>query len=128
MRQSPQAVNKGGAHLQRVGEADGPNVVNIKAHIRVDDYSLRCSLRNGGDQRQCHRSGDAESWHYSPCQAVTNLIITLLSYIYISLIYLSALFMAAIKDLEKALSATTVSRQDRIYRKTLYGDFCRYES
>jgi hypothetical protein len=27
-----------------------------------------------------------------------------------------------------ALSATAVSRQGRIYRKTLYGDFCRYES
>ena len=50
--------------MQRVGEADGPNVVNIKAHIRVDDYSLRCSLRNGGEQHQCHRSGDAESWYY----------------------------------------------------------------
>ena len=36
--------------------------------------------------------------------------------------------MASIKDLEKALSATAVSRQGRIYRKTLYGDFCRYES
>ena len=36
--------------------------------------------------------------------------------------------MAAIKDLEKALSATVVSRQGCIYRKTLYGDFCRYES
>ena len=31
-------------------------------------------------------------------------------------------------NLEKALSATAVSRQGRIYRKTLYGDFCRYES
>ena len=51
-----------------------------------------------------------------------------LSYIYIGLIYLSTLFMAAIKDLEKALSATAVARQGRIYRKTLYGDFCRYES
>ena len=49
-------------------------------------------------------------------------------YICFCLIYLSALFMAAIKDLEKALSATAVSRQGRIYRKTLYGDFCRYES
>ena len=49
-------------------------------------------------------------------------------YIYICLIYLSALFMAAIKDLEKALSATAVARQGRIYRKTLYGDFCIYES
>ena len=48
--------------------------------------------------------------------------------IYICLIYLSALFMASIKDLEKALSATAVARQGRIYRKTLYGDFCRYES
>ena len=35
--------------------------------------------------------------------------------------------MAAIMDLEKALSATAVARQGRIYRKTLYGDFCRYE-
>ena len=46
----------------------------------------------------------------------------------ICLIYLSALFMASIKDLKKALSATAVARQGRIYRKTLYGDFCRYES
>ena len=29
---------------------------------------------------------------------------------------------------QKALSATAVARQARIYRKTLYGDFCRYES
>ena len=42
--------------------------------------------------------------------------------------YLSALFMASIKDLEKALSATAVARQGRIYRETLYGDFCKYES
>jgi hypothetical protein len=37
------------------------------------------------------------------------------------------------KGLEKGLSlcrlsATAVARQGRIYRKTLYGDFCRYES
>ena len=34
----------------------------------------------------------------------------------------------AIKDLEKVLSATAVASQGRIYRNTLYGDFCRYES
>jgi DNA-binding phage protein len=46
----------------------------------------------------------------------------------ICLIYLSALFMASIKDLEKALSATAVARQGRIYREALYRHLCRYES